>query len=323
MPEVFPAMSRAPAYHGLLFIGDPHLAATPPGFRIDDYRRTILDKLSFCLDLAARENYLPLILGDLFHLPRNNPNHLLVDVIQLFRPFQPWVLVGNHDKHEARLTRDVSLAVLKAARAIRLLAEPGTVAPVLVDGRRVLIGASPDWTPLPTTVDRQGAEVVIWLTHHDLHFPDYEAGKVALKEIPGVDLVVNGHIHIPKPPQRCGQTLWINPGSISRVSRSLYTQKMQPAVSLWHPGLAAPETIPIPHRPFEEVFLPFSADEASQHYALDESLFIRGLENLLIRKTAEGVGLKSFLEANLKPDDLLDKMIWELYTEVMHAETQE
>ena len=165
--------------------------------------------------------------------------------------------------------------------------------------------------------------MVVWVTHHDLIFPDCDAGKVALKEISGLDLVVNGHIHTPKPPQRCGQTLWVNPGGISRVSRSLYTQKMQPAISLWRPGLAVPDTIPIPHRPFEEVFLPFSADEASRHYALDESLFIKGLENLLIRKTTEGVGLKSFLEANLNPDDPLDTMIWDLYTEVMHAETQD
>ena len=51
-------------------------------------------------------------------------------------------------------------------------------------------------------------------------------------------------------------------------------------------------------------------------------MFIKGLENLMIRKTAEGVGLKSFLEANLNPDDPLDTMIWELYTEVMNAESQ-
>ncbi len=95
-------------------------------------------------------------------------------------------------------------------------------------------------------------DFVIWVTHHDLKFPDYEAGRVALREIPGLDLVVNGHIHTPKPPQQCGRTLWVNPGSISRVSRSIYTQKMQPAATLWRPGLSVPESIPIPHRPFVE-----------------------------------------------------------------------
>ena len=309
-------------YNGLLFIGDPHLAATPPGFRMDNYRRTILEKLAFCLELAAQQQYLPIILGDLFHLPRNNPNHLLVDVMEMFHQVKPWVLVGNHDKHEARLTRDVSLAVLQAAGVIKLLAEAGPVGEVSVGGQKVLIGASPDWTPLPTGVDRQEVDFVVWVTHHDLKFPDYEAGKVALREIPGVDLVVNGHIHTPKPPQPCGGTLWVNPGGISRVSRSIYTQKMQPAATLWRPGCPGLESIPIPHRPFEEIFLPFTAEEERGHGNLDESMFIKGLENLMIRKTAEGVGLKSFLEANLNGDDPLDAMIWELYTEVMNAESQ-
>ena len=104
---------------------------------------------------------------------------------RLFRPLKPWVLVGNHDKHEARLTRDVSLAVLQAAGVIKLLAEAGPVGEVRVGGRKVLIGASPDWTPLPTGVDRQEVDFVVWVTHHDLKFPDYEAGKVALREITG------------------------------------------------------------------------------------------------------------------------------------------
>ncbi len=319
-------MPKAPAlleYAGILFIGDPHLAASPPGYRLDDYGQTILAKLSFCLELAQQHHYLPVILGDLFHVPRNNPNHLLVAVIEMFRPVRPWVLVGNHDKHEARLTRDVSLAVLEAAGVIRLLAEAGPVATVRIAGQAVLIGASPDWTPLPTGVDRQEADFVVWVTHHDLRFPDYDGGRFGLKELPGIDLVVNGHIHTHKPPQRRGRTLWCNPGGISRLTRSVYTRTMEPAASLWQPGLAAPTRLVIPHRPFEEIFPPFSDAEELRQDTLDESMFIKGLENLMIRKTTEGIGLKSFLEANLNPADPVDAMIWELYTEVMHAQTQE
>lgn len=322
MSDPSPPLPQPAQYQGLLFIGDPHVAASPPGYRLDAYCQTILAKLAFCLEMAASHNYLPIILGDLFHLPRNNPNHLLVDLMELFRPYQPWVLVGNHDKHEARLTRDVSLAVLAAAGVIRVLAEAGEVDRVRVGEQLVLIGASPDWTPLPQGLADPAADMVVWLSHHDLRFPDYEGGRFALKELPGIDLVVNGHLHTPKPPSRCGQTLWWNPGSISRLTRSFASQSRQPAVSVWRPGMAEPEVEIIPHRPFAEVFVPLEEDEAIASAGLDESMFIKGLENLMMRKTQEGLGLRAFLEANLNPQDEVDNIIWELYTEVMDAANQ-
>lgn len=312
-----PKVPVTDGYAGLLLIGDPHVMATPPGHRLDDYRRTIGDKLRFCLDLARDRKALPIILGDLFHVPRDNPNALLVDLIELFRPHQPWVLVGNHDKYEARLTRDVSLAVLDAAGVIRLLDQPGPVTELAIAGRRVLLGAAPDWTEIPTAVDRNGCDWVIWVSHHNLSFPDYEAGRVKLREISGIDLVVNGHIHTPKPPQQRGRTLWLNPGSIVRISRSRITRALTPVVTLWTPAGPALESIEVPHRPFDEVFPPLAEDEGESGSAADQSLFIKGLENLSLRRSSEGIGLKSFLEDNLTQDDAVDDIIWDLYREVV------
>ncbi len=307
-------------YDGLLFIGDPHLAASPPGYRLDDYTRAILGKLAVSLEIAREDNLLPIILGDLFHLPRNNPNYLLVDLIELFGASLPFVLVGNHDKHEARLTRDVSLAVLEAAKVIRLIDRAGPVCSLRVADSRVFLGASPDWTPLPPRVNRGEHEVVIWLTHHDLGFPGYEGARVALQEIPGVDMVVNGHLHTPKPPRQCGNTTWFNPGGIARLTLSPYSRALTPSVFIWRPPGRELVSIPLPHRPFAEIFPELTGEDEQDSEAEPESLFIKGLENLLIRKTAEGVGVKAFLEANLNPDDQVDTYIWSLYEEVMHEE---
>jgi len=304
-------------YQGLLFIGDPHIAASPPGFRFDDYPQTVLGKLAFCFREAAQRQCLPIILGDLFHVPRDNPNWLLVSLIELFRPLKPWVLVGNHDKYEARLTRDVSLAVLDAAGVIRLLDREGPVATLRIAGRTVLIGASPDWTRLPSAVERDGCDQVIWVTHHDLAFPGYEAARTNLRELPGVDLAVNGHIHTPKPPQRRGQTLWLNPGSLTRISRSRTTREVKPAVTLWTPETDLPLSLEVPHQPFDDVFPPLDEANETGQTPVDESLFIRGLENLALRKTSEGIGLRSFLEANLERENPVDKIIWELYEEII------
>lgn len=326
MPEAAPPPElEAVRREGIIFIGDPHVASYPPGHRLDDYTAAVLGKLRFCLDSAREQALLPIILGDLFHAPRSNPNYILVELIEMFRPARPWVLVGNHDKHEARLTRDVSLAVLEAAGAIKLLGEQGPAGILIAGGRRILIGASPDWTPLPTEVDRGDFDFVVWTAHHDLQFPGYENGRVRLKEIRGVDMVVNGHIHTPKPPQRTGATLWCNPGGIARMTRSVTTRGIRPAASIWRPGQEGLERLEIPHRPFDEVFPPLTGDAveggADDGLPVDESLFIKGLENLALRKTTEGVGLKTFLDANLDKGDPVDQIIWELYEEVMHDES--
>lgn len=318
MPE--PNFLREPdvqRYKGIVFIGDPHAAAYPPGHRLDDYAKTIIAKLTFCMKVAREREGLPIILGDLFHVPRNNPNYLLVDLIDIFRQARPWVLVGNHDKHEARLTRDVSLSVLDAAGVIRLLSSPGPVASLSIQGSRVLIGASPDWTPIPKQFEENGYDHVIWISHHDLAFPGYESGRINLKEIPGVDLVVNGHIHTPKPVQHCGKTTWCNPGSIVRITRSIYTKQVKPTITVWSPA-GGLESVEVPHRDFDEVFPPLTGDEIeAREDAPDESLFIKGLENLALRRTTEGIGLKAFLEANLNRADPVDGIVWELYEEVI------
>lgn len=305
-------------FSGILFVGDPHVAATPPGHRLDDYLETVLRKLRFSLDEARRRHCAPVILGDLFHVPRNNPNHLLVALMELFRDLRPWVLVGNHDKHEARFTRDVSLAVLGAAGVVRILDRPGPAASLRVAGLRVLLGASPDWTALPREVSRGDHHTVVWVTHHDLQFPDYDNGRFPLREIPGVDFLVNGHIHTPKPPQRVGGTLWLNPGSLVRLTRSPITRSVEPGLLVWRPGVDELERLTVPHEPFDEVFPPLKEeDDGDTAGVMDESLFIKGLENLALRRTTEGVGLRAFLDANLDASDPVDQIIRQLYEEVM------
>ncbi|MCX7822551.1 MAG: metallophosphoesterase [Syntrophobacterales bacterium] len=316
-------------FKGILFIGDPHVASFPPGHRRDEYVETVLGKLSYAMDLAKKEDLLPIILGDLFHVPRNNPNALLVELIRLFKPVFPWVLLGNHDKHEARFTPDVSIAILEAADAIRLIKDYGIVDILSVCGRRVLIGASPDWTPLPDKVNLGDFDTVLWLTHHNLLFDEigddiegeFRGKSFELKEIPGVDLVVNGHLHRPRPPIQRGSTLWFNPGSIVRIIRSHATKEIKPSVTIfrYNENKISLEPVMLPHKSFEEVFYPFS-DTKDFDVIEGESRFIRGLENLALRRTAEGIGLREFLRLNLDFDDPIDKEIWKLYQEALEDE---
>lgn len=139
--------------NGLFLIADPHLADTPPGQRLDGYLDQIMTKLRACLEQAEAMNLAPVLLGDLFHWPRENSNKMLVELIRLLgshcRETGIRALVGNHDKYQSRFTDDVSLAVLETAGVLTLMKEEGPQFILETENERVLVGASPDGTPLP------------------------------------------------------------------------------------------------------------------------------------------------------------------------------
>ncbi len=317
--------------NGLFLIGDPHIAATPPGQRLSSYSADILDKIEACFKRAKELGMVPLILGDLFNWPRENSNSLLVDLIALFRTYNPAVLVGNHDKYQARFTPDVSMAVLDAANVMHLMNEAGPSFILETPEGNVLVGASPDGFPIPKTFDRgeieraelQGDSVefikVVWVTHHNVAFPEYKKPHYAIKEISGIDWVINGHIHRPGLTITEGATTWANPGNITRLAFTKYTLERKPQATIWTPSSVDLEKWDVPHRDFYEVFpdqeFPLEIEDAEAA----ESKFLQGLERLAWKRTHEGSGLKQFLEENIDPDEPESKLIWDLYTEVTDA----
>lgn len=327
-----------PDYTGLLFIGDPHVASRPPGFRKDDYSRAILGKLRWAIDYAEQNALRPIILGDLFDFPRDNANWVLVDLLNILH--DTLGIYGNHDCKENTLGENDTLSVLTAAGAVRLIDEENPWC-ARIAGHPVLVGGTPWGQKLPTSFDPApfvekllpatgaattratrtnatpdsnlfdpqpnsaaidlvpGTPIVFWLTHHDLRFPGQdETARLDCREIPGIDVVVNGHIHRPLESTRSGQTLWVNPGNIARVSRSDVTRAHVPSVFRADITAAGLQTrrIPLPHQPYEEVF-----HEAAQsaEVAFDESAFVKGLGALQAIRTHSGEGLMSFLKTNL------------------------
>jgi DNA repair exonuclease SbcCD nuclease subunit len=240
--------------HGLLFVADPHVAALPPMQRLEGYREQVLDKVRFCLQTARKQDLVPVFLGDLFHWPRGNPQGLLVELVEMFRPYMPWVLVGNHDKYLERLTPDVSLAVLQTAGVIRLIDHAGPVFRLKTPAQTVLLGASPNGYPLPAFFPATDDASVIWISHHNVGFRDFRDKAIAIREISGIDWVVNGHIHRPQPSEKKGQTTWANPGNITRLSFTKRTLARVPVATVWRPGYEDLERVAIPHLPFEQIF---------------------------------------------------------------------
>lgn len=310
---------------GLFFIADPHLADTPPGQRLGSYLDQIMSKLEACLDRAGALGMVPVILGDLFHWPRDNSNKMLVELIRIFGSRkgdkQVWVLVGNHDKYQSRFTEDVSLAVLEAAGVLRLMKDDGPQFILETPQGSALVCASPDGTPLPKGYARQpnDPETVIWLTHHNIQFPEFIDRAYKIKELPGIDWLVNGHIHRPQLTITKGQTTWANPGNITRITFSRRSMERKPAAAIWTFGCEDLEKWMVPFETFDKVF-PDQELPPEEQEVEAESKFIQGLERLAWQRTHEGTGLKQFLEDNLTTETPEGELIWGLYEEVIHGE---
>jgi UDP-2,3-diacylglucosamine pyrophosphatase LpxH len=310
---------------GLFFIGDPHLADTPPGQRFGDYLDQIMSKLEACLARADELEMVPVILGDLFHWPRDNSNKMLVELIRVFGSRtgnrQVWALVGNHDKYQSRFTNDVTLAVLEAAGVLRLMKDDGPQFVLETKKGSALVCASPDGTPLPKKYDRKldDPETVIWLTHHNIQFPEFIDRAYAIKDLPGIDWLVNGHIHRPQQTIVKGQTTWANPGNITRLTFSRKSMERKPAAAIWTPGCDDLKKWVIPFEAFDKVF-PDQEFPPQEQETDGESKFVQGLERLAWQRTHEGTGLKQFLNDNLTKETPEGELIWGLYEEVIHGD---
>ena len=292
-------------YRGLLIIGDPHLECRVPGFRKDDYPNVILDKLRWCLSYAASESLLPAILGDLFHLPRDNPNWMLVKLIELFQR-EVIAVYGNHDVHENEISEHDSLSVLAEAGRIQLL-DSRTQFYGIVGSRPVVVGGTPWGQRLPDHFgvrwNDEQRPLVFWLAHHDIVLPGYEElGRFHPKELQGIDVVINGHIHRRLETVQVGSTLWLTPGNISRRSRSDTTCAHVPSVLRIDIDVGGWKYayIEVPHKSYEEVF----HEELSEDpVKISPSAFVVGLTELQRHQTQGGAGLVAFLDHNLHQFD--------------------
>lgn len=313
------ARKRRNAYDGLLAIGDPHVESRQPGFRRDDYPNVILDKLRWCFNYAIENNLLPVLLGDLFDKPRDNPNWLVTQLIGMMQSIEVVGVFGNHDCAETTLTENDSLSILVQSGCLQLVSKKR---PWIgeINGRQVVVGGSsyrervPDEVRLPNRKNLFEEDAfIVWLTHHDISMADYDGvGRFSPFEIENVDLLINGHIHRRLASVQRGQTLWLTPGSISRRSRAEAILNHVPSVMRIdiRPTQHQLTFIEVPHEPAEKVFHEILI---SQTVDTGTARFVDGLKELKTRRTDSGAGLHQFLDLNLPQfDDAVAKEIRKL-----------
>ena len=239
---------------------------------------------------------MPAILGDLFDKPRDNPTWMIGTLIEMFS-MEVIGLYGNHDCADPVLCDHDSLTLLVKSGRLRLVNAESPWCGTM-NGRLVVVGGSSYRQSIPTEFDCDamgvtGKPLVIWLCHHDVSVPGYEdQGRIEPREISGIELIVNGHIHRRLADVEKGGTRWLTPGNISRRSRSDVTHNHTPAVLRIDVTPAGYEchNVVVPHRPFDEVFHPLVVDDIVDR---GESQFITGLAELQARRTASGAAVGS------------------------------
>jgi len=319
-------------FSGLLFIGDPHIEGRTPGFRKDYYPETILNKLQWCVEYALEHDLQPILLGDIFDKPRDNPNWIISRLLDILADCTIPTIFGNHDCANPQLDENDTLTLLAKAGVVQLLDSHHLWA-CRIEGRTVMVGGSPYRHPIPSAWSLQNQNVVlaiqtrsqlsepdqagwiralttpgltVWLTHHDLTFPNpHEAVVTQMNELPGIDYVINGHIH-----RRAsaavvrGQTTWVNPGNIARRSRTDSIRGHVPAVLRMDIASDGQwlHYVNVPHQSADAVFYDLESlkTEEAEH---EQSSFVTGLAMLQMRKTDSGAGLMQFLKENVAQFD--------------------
>ncbi len=300
MPDDRPELS---SLVGLLVIGDPHLEARVPGFRKDDYPRVILEKFRWCIKYAQTNRLLPVLLGDLFDKPRDNPTWMVCELMSMLDGVGCVGIYGNHDCADPQLCDHDSLSLLLGARSIRLLDDAPWVGQM--NGRTVVIGGSSYRKAIPERFNHEsyGGEppLIIWLTHHDIIVPGYEDhGRLSPRAVEAIDLVINGHIHRRLDDVLRGNTLWTTPGNISRRTRGDAAAEHTPAalrIDISRTGYTRTR-VEVPHAKYEDVFHTGAIDESIEHDPAG-SRFVTGLSEILMRSTESRAGLFAFLDKNL------------------------
>ncbi len=217
-------MNKIKGYNGILFVGDPHLWSKKPGKRLDeDFTAIVLDKISQAVDIALRENLYLIMLGDLFHVDDENEIEMLTKLIRILRKLKDSCasVEGNHEKSQINLSDDVAMSLLREAGVIHTLEKNGFHIHMNIDNKDILIGSTPYGSKIPEEVkipNKVEDPFVIWLTHENLDFGDSYPGVIPIKEIKGVSMLVNGHIHKTKKPKLYGSMMAHNPGNITRLS---------------------------------------------------------------------------------------------------------
>ena len=279
----------------LVWTTDWHFSDVPPGRRRDDYRRALLEKLSFVRTVTEKLHGAALCGGDVFH--HKKPSHLgnslrlIIELITALRHFPQERVFGSVGNHDISFDRMDSLP----RQPLGLLIEVGAYhnlnrEPVIFTNQDESVKVSVETFPyaegeetiqniLSAGPRMPGIQHRVGIVHaygHPGNAADmFGTRTIGYNELEGsdFDVLLWGHDHSRHGVDEVGKTTHINLGSMARAAFQ-YDELDRPVVAAimsfqpdgsWQYGEK-----PIPVKPLEQVFA--AADKGMEIVAKSEEI---------------------------------------------------
>ena len=201
----------------IAIVGDPHIST---GFRarVDDYLRTVLNKIEY----IASENDAVIFLGDVFDTSAM-PTYVFNTTYKALNKFKGKLhtILGNHDMfhRNVKSLHRTTIGSLDLTETIKVHVKPFalggvTFVPVMTDD---------DFETIP--VDNDNNSILLCHKYYDMMVcPEESFDEGELKEL-NYKYVFFGHDHMPYEPLDFNNTILYRPGSLTRTTVDSYNEK--------------------------------------------------------------------------------------------------
>lgn len=253
----------------VMYIGDVHYSERTPLKRIDNYGDSLLEKLSYCADLAKKSNCNCVVFtGDIFDKPSISNEALLKFIKVINKDFAGlylYTVIGNHDVYGYNINRlfTTSMGILlEACPNLKLLTADDSVCmdSTVLSGQSYTNDVDVDGFGYAFKESNTQHAKSIHVVHgmlldKSVFFLDKQTLIDAVET--NADIIVSGHYHDGfGVVQRKDGKIFINVGSICRKELSKNSDRKINVVIIdtAKEGLAAVEVKEIPVKPYAEVF---------------------------------------------------------------------
>jgi DNA repair exonuclease SbcCD nuclease subunit len=242
-------------------LNDPHLCEKAPRNRTDEYfTDTVVEIFSAIATAKDNDCEAMLLPGDLFHIPAASrvPHSLVSAWLTLFsNSSMPSVFItpGNHDLSAGRIDSLESqpIGILGYHPKVTIL-HSGQVS--MFNGITI---RGIEWNYQMSKRSMKAVSEVptdILITHAPItHAPNPFYSTIQPDQLQGIaSIVAYGHIHKTERPVKIGDTIFSNPGALSRGSISEDDVNRTPSVAIIDTTDLSVDYIPIKHKPPEDIY---------------------------------------------------------------------